>query len=81
MDLYYSADFQCPWTGVPVQLVWDLNTGVISAQIHRYLYYEDDEFYSEEIAKETEEWCKSFRRYADNIDEANDIAEEYECWF
>lgn len=81
MYIYYSSDFQCPDTGVPVHFLWDSELCAITAEIADRLYSEDDEFYNAEIAKETEEWCRRFYKYAEDLDEANDIAEKYDCWF
>lgn len=79
--IYHSADFQCPDTGIPVWLAWNEDTGVITAEICELvidlLEYEMDD----ETRKDTEDWCKHFREYAEDLDEANDIAEKYDTWF
>ena len=33
------------------------------------------------VEKETNKWCERFHGYAASIEEANDIAEKYDCWF
>lgn len=42
---------------------------------------EENEFYDEDIVVTTEEWCRDFRKIVDDLDEANEIAEKYDCWF
>lgn len=42
---------------------------------------EQNEFYDEDIVVTTEEWCRDFRKIVDDLDEANEIAEKYDCWF
>ena len=82
--LYYSADFQCPMTGVPVQLVWNPETGDITAQICSLwdLWSEHMSVVEQVVLEqETKEWCKGFKVYATDFDKANEIAEEYDCWF
>ena len=34
-----------------------------------------------EVEKETNKWCERFCGYAVSIEEANEIAEKYDCWF
>ena len=79
--VYTSSDFQCPATGVPVCLVYNKETGFITAEICSMVWYEESEFWDEELDKETEDWCNRFREYAEDIDKANEIAEKYDCWF
>ena len=84
MDIYYSSDFQCPMSGVPVVLVYNEETGVIAAEINDFAYPLDkemNEFYDEELVEITEEWCHDFYEIAEDLDEANEIAEKYDCWF
>ena len=85
-DMYIrsSSDFQCPMSGVPVVLVYDEETGVITAEINTFAYpldKEENEFYDEELIEITEEWCRDFYAIAEDLDEANEIAEKYDCWF
>ena len=82
MYIYYSSDFQCPDTGVPVQLLWDpTEDGVMLAQISDSIDM-DDELHSKEILRKTQDWCDRLSLpFADDLDEANDIAEKYDCWF
>lgn len=80
----YSSDFQCPDSGIPVQLVYNENRLIITAQICTSVYpldKEDNEFYDETAVQITQDWCKSFYAYANSLDMANDIAEQYDCWF
>ena len=84
MDVRYSSDFQCPMSGIPVVLIYDEDTGVITAEICEFVYpldKEENEFYDEELIEITEEWCRDFRKVVEDFDEANEIAEEYDCWF
>lgn len=79
--IYISSDFQCPMTGVPVRLIYNEETGFITADICSFFWYKEQEFWDEELDIETEDWCKRFREYAEDIDAANEIAERYDCWF
>lgn len=84
MDVYYSSNFQCPMSGIPVVLVYDEETGVITAEICEFIYpldKEDNEFYDEESIEITEVWCRDFRKVVEDFNEANEISEEYDCWF
>lgn len=84
MYIRSSSDFQCPMSGVPVVLIYDEETGVITAEICEFVYpldKEQNKFYDEEIIEVTEEWCRDFRKVVEDFDEANEIAEEYDCWF
>ena len=84
MYIRSSSDFQCPMSGVPVVLVYNEETGVITAEICEFAYPLDKEqnaFYGEEAIEVTEEWCRDFRKVVEDLDEANEIAEEYDCWF
>lgn len=83
-DIYYSSDFQCPISGIPVILLYDEEFGAITAEICTFVYPldpEENEFYNEDCVRETEDWCKHFYKHAEDIDEANEIAEKYDCWF
>ena len=83
-NVYCSSDFQCPDSGIPVQLVYDEEHHIITAQICTFVYplnKEDNEFYDEDLTKATKDWCKRFRKYVKDLNEANDIAEKYDCWF
>lgn len=64
--IYVSADFQCPVTGVPVILIWKEDNPLDS---------------NEDLEKETNKWCQRFYGYATSFEEANEIAEKYDCWF
>lgn len=80
----YSSDFQCPISGIPVVLVYDEAAEVITAEIWTLLYplnKEENEFYDEEAIEATEEWCRDFYEIARDLDEANEIADKYDCWF
>lgn len=82
--IYHSSDFQCPDSGIPVQLVYNEDRRIITAQICTSVYpldKEDNEFYDEDWIKVTKNWCKRFRTYAKDLNEANNIAEQYDCWF
>lgn len=84
MYIRYSSDFQCPMSGVPVVLVYDEEYGMITAEICTFVYpldKEENEFYDEEAIEATEEWCHDFHKIAEDLDEANEIAEKYDCWF
>lgn len=84
MDIYYSSDFQCPMSGVPVILAYNEDTTIISAEIHTFAYpldKENNEFYDEELVEATEEWCHNFYETAEDLDEANEIADKYDYWF
>lgn len=84
MYIRSSSDFQCPMSGVPVVLVYNEETDVITAEICEFAYpldKEQNEFYDEEAIEVTEEWCRDFRKVVEDFDEANEIAEEYDCWF
>lgn len=61
-------------SGVPVVLVYNEDTGVITAEINTFAYpleKEMNEFYDEDLIEVTEEWCHNFY----------EIAEKYDCWF
>lgn len=83
--IYVSADFQCPVTGVPVILIWNEDTCVVTAKICDFVWTtwkEDNPLDSnEDLEKETNKWCHRFYGYATSFEEANDIAEKYDCWF
>lgn len=82
--IYHSSDFQCPVSGVPIWLIYNEDTGMITAEICEFvcpLVPEENEFYDEKIIKETKDWCNYFYEYAEDFDKANEIAEKYDCWF
>ena len=81
MDIYYSSDFQCPDTGVPVILVYDVEHDAITAEICEALEFYYKEFVDDDILMDTKKWCSNFYKHAENIGEANEIAEKYDCWF
>ena len=80
-DKYYSTNFQCPDTGVPVYLIYNETRGAIFAEVDSFSWSEEDEFFDEELDKETKEWCYRFHEWATTKEVANDIAEKYDCWF
>lgn len=79
---YYSTDFQCPETGIPVALVYNDESCRVTAEICEALR---DSWISlvkdKELEEETEKWCKHFCAIAYDLDEANEMAEKYDCWF
>ena len=79
--IYRSSDFQCPITGVPVLLVFDEQTYTITAEICTLIWGIEHEFYDFDLTEETQKWCSKFHMYAANLDEANKIAESFDCWF
>jgi hypothetical protein len=80
--MYYSSDFQCPETGIPVALVYDDENYHVSAEICEALRDSwTDLLEDKELEEETEKWCTLFCEIAFDLDEANEIAEKYECWF
>lgn len=82
--IYYSSDFQCPDTGIPVTLIYDDNACLVTAKICTLLYSldkNDNPFFNERLTDETQEWCDKIHIYVYDFDEANDIAEKYDCWF
>lgn len=82
--IYHSSDFQCPASGVPIWLIYNEDTGMITAEICEFVFPlvpEENEFYDEKIIKETKDWCNYFYEYAEDFDKANEIAEKYDCWF
>lgn len=82
---FISSDFQCPVTGIPVVLVWNEETYVITAKICSFIWEawkeNNPQNSDEEVEKETNKWCERFCGYAASIEEANKIAEKYDCWF
>lgn len=81
MDIYYSSDFQCPDTGVPVMLVYDSEYDAITAEICEALEHQYRDFVNDDILMDTEKWCCKFYKHAESFEEANKIAEKYDCWF
>lgn len=83
--IYTSADFQCPVTGVPVVLLWDEDTYEVTAEICDFVWssWKDSnpQDSNEEVEKETNKWCQRFGGFAVSLEEANDIADKYDCWF
>ena len=82
---YTSSDFQCPVTGVPVVLIWNEDTYEVTPEICDFVWdiWKDNcpQDSNEELEKETNEWCQRFCGFATSLEEANDIAEKYDCWF
>ena len=82
---FTSSDFQCPVTGIPVVLVWNEDTYVVTAQICSFIWEtwkeNNPQNSDKEVEKETNKWCERFCGYAISIEEANKIAEKYDCWF
>lgn len=82
---FTSSDFQCPVTGIPVVLVWNEDTYVVTAKICSFIWEtwkeSNPQSSDEEVEKETNKWCERFCGYAVSIEEANKIAEKYDCWF
>ena len=84
MDIYYSSDFQCPDTGIPVILVYDAEYQCVTADIdwsQRHAWEELAIDNIEEILSDTNNWCKKICKNVESLDEANDIADKYDCWF
>lgn len=82
---FTSSDFQCPVTGIPVVLVWNEDTYVVTAKICSFVWEtwkeSNPQNSDKEVEKETNKWCERFCGYAVSIEEANNIAEKYDCWF
>ena len=82
---FTSIDFQCPVTGIPVVLVWNEDTYVVTAKICSFIWEtwkeNNPQNSDKEVEKETNKWCERFCGYAASIEEANEIAEKYDCWF
>lgn len=84
---YTSSDFQCPDTGFGVRLVFNEDNEEITAEICDvgiWLNEKDrlEKVGNTEILIDTEDWCKRFgNKYCESFDQANEIAEKYECWF
>ena len=82
---FTSSDFQCPVTGIPVVLVWNEDTYDVTAKIYSFIWetWKDNNPHNndKEVEKETNKWCERFCGYAVSIEEANEIAEKYDCWF
>lgn len=82
---YTSSDFQCPVTGGPVVLIWNEDTYEVTAEICDFVWdnWKDNcpQDSNEELEKETNKWCQRFGGFAASLEEANDIAEKYDCWF
>ena len=82
---FTSSDFQCPVTGIPVVLVWNEDTYDVTAKICSFIWEtwkkNNPNNNYKEVEKETNKWCKRFCGYAVSIEEANEIAEKYDCWF
>lgn len=83
--IFTSSDFQCPVTGIPVVLLWNEDTYVVIAEICSFVWemWKDNnpQYCDKEAENETNKWCERFIGYATSIEEANDIAEKYDCWF
>lgn len=79
--IYYSSDFQCPISGVPVRLLYDEEYCSITAEICDDMEDQYINFVDLETISDTHQWCKEFYKYAETIEEANEIAERYDCWF
>lgn len=82
---FTSSDFQCPVTGIPVVLVWNEDTYDVTAKICSFIWEtwkkNNPQNSDKEVEKETNRWCERFCGYAVSIEEANEIAEKYDCWF
>lgn len=82
---YTSSDFQCPVTGVPVVLIWNEDTYDITAEICDFVWEiwkeNNPQNNYEDIEMETNKWCQRLYGYATSFEEANGIAEKYDCWF
>lgn len=82
---FTSSDFQCPVTGIPVVLAWNEDTYAVTAKICSFIWEtwkeNNPKNSDKEVEKETNKWCERFCGYAASIEEANEIAEKYDCWF
>ena len=82
---FTSSDFQCPVTGIPVVLIWNEDTYAVTAKICSFLWetwkQNNPNNNYKEVEKETNKWYERFCGYAVSIEEANEIAEKYDCWF
>lgn len=82
---FTSSDFQCPVTGIPVVLVWNEDIYDVTAKICSFIWEtwkkNNPNNNYKEVEKETNKWCERFRGYAVSIEEANEIAGKYDCWF
>ena len=80
-----SLPFCAAFTGIPFVLVWNEDTYVVTAKICSFIWEtwkeNNPQNSDKEVEKETNKWCERFHGYAASIEEANDIAEKYDCWF
>lgn len=74
---FTSSDFQCPVTGIPVVLVWNEDTYVVTAKICSFIWEiwkeNNPQNSDKEVEKETNKWCERFCGYAASIEEANKL--------
>lgn len=81
--IYHSSDFQCPASGVPIWLIYNEDTGMITAEICEFVYPlvpEENEFYDE----------KSLRKQKIGVIISMNMQkiltrqmklQKYDCWF
>lgn len=73
-----TKDFQCPASGWGCEIIWDLHTGMMWAEVCDSGVWDiEDDSFDKETAEYTYSWCNNFGiKTADDKEEANDVLRE-----